>query len=76
MNNYPDNVDSPKGGLQNALTDFFASKTADFYHQGIVQQQERWQKVLNADGAYFETSTVLLFVYHCSRTAKTFLVTL
>jgi len=44
-----------EGDLRNALTDFFASKTADFYHQGIVKLQERWQKVLDAGGAYFET---------------------
>jgi len=44
-----------EGDLRNALTDFFASKTADFHHQGIVQLQERWKKVLDADGAYFET---------------------
>jgi len=44
-----------KGDLRNALTDFFTSKTADFYHQDIVKPEERWQKVLDADGAYFET---------------------
>jgi len=44
-----------KGDLRNALTDLFSLKTVDFYHQGIVQLQERWQKVLDADGAYFET---------------------
>lgn len=40
--------------LQQSLTDFFASKTADFYQQGIAQLKPRWQKVLNVDGDYFE----------------------
>ena len=40
--------------LRQALTDFFASKTPEFYRQGIAQLETRWQKVLDADGDYFE----------------------
>jgi hypothetical protein len=37
-----------------ALTDFFASKTLEFYRKGIEQLETRWQNVLDADGDYFE----------------------
>ncbi|GFV46916.1 histone-lysine N-methyltransferase SETMAR [Trichonephila clavipes] len=37
-----------------ALTDFFASHTSEFYRKGIEQPETRWQKVLDADGYYFE----------------------
>ncbi|GFV92182.1 histone-lysine N-methyltransferase SETMAR [Trichonephila clavipes] len=37
-----------------ALTDFFASHTLEFYRKGIEQLDTRWQKVLGADGDYFE----------------------
>ncbi|XP_076053689.1 histone-lysine N-methyltransferase SETMAR-like [Oratosquilla oratoria] len=40
--------------LRQALTDFFASKTPEFYRKGIEQLETRWQKVLDADGDYFE----------------------
>ena len=40
--------------LRQALTDFFASKTPEFYRKGIAQLETRWQKVLDADGDYFE----------------------
>ena len=40
--------------LRQALTDFFASKTPEFYPKGIAQLETRWQKVLDADGDYFE----------------------
>src|SRR5215813_3425618 len=41
-------------GLRQELTNFFASKTPEFYRKGIAQLETRWQKVLDADGAYFE----------------------
>lgn len=46
FNNQPD--------LEKALTDFFASKTPEFYRDGIAQLASRWQKALDADGDYFE----------------------
>ncbi|GFV30319.1 histone-lysine N-methyltransferase SETMAR [Trichonephila clavipes] len=33
-----------------ALRDFFASHTSEFYHKGIEQLETRWQKVLDAKG--------------------------
>ncbi|GFX49132.1 histone-lysine N-methyltransferase SETMAR [Trichonephila clavipes] len=38
---------------QEALTDFFVSHTPEFYRKGI-ELETRWQKVLDADGDYFE----------------------
>ncbi|GFY57052.1 histone-lysine N-methyltransferase SETMAR [Trichonephila inaurata madagascariensis] len=40
--------------MRQALTDFFASHTPEFYRKGIKQLETRWQKVLDADGDYFE----------------------
>ncbi|GFY68332.1 histone-lysine N-methyltransferase SETMAR [Trichonephila inaurata madagascariensis] len=40
--------------VRQALTDFFASHTPEFYSKGIEQLETRWQKVLDADGDYFE----------------------
>ena len=40
--------------LRQALTNFFASKTPEFYCKGIKQLETRWQKVLDADSDYFE----------------------
>ncbi|XP_076063419.1 histone-lysine N-methyltransferase SETMAR-like [Oratosquilla oratoria] len=40
--------------LRQALTEFFASKTPEFYRKGIEQLETHWQKVLDADGDYFE----------------------
>ncbi|XP_035212273.1 histone-lysine N-methyltransferase SETMAR-like [Stegodyphus dumicola] len=39
--------------LEKALTDFFVSKTPDFYRDVIAQLATCWQKVLDADGDYF-----------------------
>ncbi|GFX01494.1 histone-lysine N-methyltransferase SETMAR [Trichonephila clavipes] len=39
--------------VRQALTDFFASHTPEFYLKGIEQLETRWQKVLDADGDYF-----------------------
>ncbi|GFT95325.1 integrase_H2C2 domain-containing protein [Trichonephila clavipes] len=35
--------------VHQALTDFFASHTPEFYRKGIEQLETRWQKVLDAD---------------------------
>ena len=40
--------------LRQELTNFFASKSPEVYCKGIAQLETRWQKVLDADGAYFE----------------------
>ena len=40
--------------LRQALTNFYASKAPEFYRKGIKQLKTRWQKVLDADGDYFE----------------------
>ncbi|XP_035209586.1 histone-lysine N-methyltransferase SETMAR-like [Stegodyphus dumicola] len=40
--------------LEKALTDFFASKTPEFYCNGIAQLATHWQKALDADDDYFE----------------------
>ena len=40
--------------LRQALTNFFVSKTPEFYRKGIEQLETRRKKVLDADGDYFE----------------------
>ncbi|GFV28578.1 histone-lysine N-methyltransferase SETMAR [Trichonephila clavipes] len=40
--------------VRQALTDFFASPTPEFYRRGIKKLETGWQKVLDADGDYFE----------------------
>ncbi|GFX13191.1 histone-lysine N-methyltransferase SETMAR [Trichonephila clavipes] len=40
--------------VRQALTDFFASHTPEFYRKGIDQLKTHWRKVLVADGGYFE----------------------
>jgi [histone H3]-lysine36 N-dimethyltransferase SETMAR len=40
--------------VRQALTTFFASQPPEFYRTGIAQLETRWQKVLDADGDYFE----------------------
>ncbi|GFY53962.1 histone-lysine N-methyltransferase SETMAR [Trichonephila inaurata madagascariensis] len=40
--------------VRQALTDFFASHTPEFYRKGIKQLETRWQKMLDADDDYFE----------------------
>ena len=36
------------------LTDFFASKTRDWYRRGIINLAEEWLKTIESDGLYFE----------------------
>ena len=40
--------------LRQALINFFAFKTPEFYRKRIEQLKTRWQKVLDADGGYFK----------------------
>ncbi|GFY67460.1 histone-lysine N-methyltransferase SETMAR [Trichonephila inaurata madagascariensis] len=40
--------------VRQTLTDFFASHTPESYRKGIEQLETRWQKMLDADGDYFE----------------------
>ncbi|GFS84617.1 histone-lysine N-methyltransferase SETMAR [Trichonephila clavipes] len=40
--------------VRQALADFFASHTPEFYRKGIEQLEIRWQKVLDAHGDYFK----------------------
>ena len=40
--------------LRRGLTDFFGSKDNEFYERGIDLLPEKWQKSVEADGAYFE----------------------
>ena len=39
---------------ENAFKDFIASRTLDFYSTGINKLVSRWQKCVEADGAYFD----------------------
>lgn len=36
------------------LEEFFASKPASFYRNGIMRLPEKWQKVIDCDGHYFD----------------------
>ena len=36
------------------LTEFFASKTRDWYSHWIINVAERWLKTIESDGLYFE----------------------
>jgi histone-lysine N-methyltransferase SETMAR len=40
--------------LCKVVNDYFDSKTSDFYHTGVHALQDRWQRVINVHGAYFE----------------------
>jgi hypothetical protein len=40
--------------LQNQLVFYFASKSAQFYRDGIRQLPERWAKVIDSNGYYFD----------------------
>ncbi|GFS44582.1 histone-lysine N-methyltransferase SETMAR [Trichonephila inaurata madagascariensis] len=40
--------------VRQVLTDFFESHTPEFYRKGIEQLETSWQKMLDADGDYFE----------------------
>ncbi|GFW46741.1 histone-lysine N-methyltransferase SETMAR [Trichonephila clavipes] len=42
--------------VRQALMDFFASHTSEFYRKRIEQLETRWQKVLDADDDCFEDS--------------------
>ncbi|GFT38422.1 histone-lysine N-methyltransferase SETMAR [Nephila pilipes] len=43
-----------EASLRQALTNLFASKHLELYRKRIEQLETRWQKVLDADGEYFE----------------------
>ena len=36
------------------LTEFFESKTRDWYHRGITNLAERWLKTIESNGPFFE----------------------
>lgn len=40
--------------VRKEVSQFFASKPASFYEKGIKQLPERWEKVINCDGNYFD----------------------
>lgn len=40
--------------VNSALNEFFDSKTLEFYRRGLTKLPERWQKCIDAEGAYFE----------------------
>ena len=35
-------------------TEFFTSKTRDWYRRGIINLAEWWLKIIESDGLYFE----------------------
>ena len=37
---------------KNACTEFFASKSKDWYQEGIKQSAKRWKQTINSDGLY------------------------
>ena len=37
-----------------SLNEFFTSKTRDWYRRGIINLAERWLKMIESDGLYFE----------------------
>lgn len=40
--------------VENGCRNFFASKTSEWYRNQIRKLAERWQKVFENDGLYFE----------------------
>ena len=38
--------------LKMDLANFFAQKSQDFYERGILSLPERWQQVIDSNGAY------------------------
>ena len=65
--------------LRQVLTNFFASKTLGIYRKGIELLETYWQKVLDADGDYFEDKLHILlrvFLLFHLKTHRTFLFTL
>ena len=40
--------------VKKEVSQFFASKLTSFYEKGIKQLPERWEKVINSDGNYFD----------------------
>lgn len=59
--------------LWQAITDIFASKSTDFYHQGIGQLKARWKNGLNAVSGYFKDERYLvglLLLFHGLSTSK------
>ena len=41
-----------ESSLKTNLADFFSQKSKDFYERGIFSLPERWQQVVDSDGAY------------------------
>ena len=40
--------------MEEGLTEFFASKTRDWYRRGITNLAERWLKTIELHGLYFQ----------------------
>uniref|UniRef100_A0A1I7XL02 Site-specific DNA-methyltransferase (adenine-specific) n=1 Tax=Heterorhabditis bacteriophora TaxID=37862 RepID=A0A1I7XL02_HETBA len=40
------------------IDDFIASKPTSFFHEGNRKLPERWQKVIESEGKYFDDSIV------------------
>ncbi|GFY74977.1 histone-lysine N-methyltransferase SETMAR [Trichonephila inaurata madagascariensis] len=53
-NHLRDKFFTKEADLRQALKDFFESHTPEVYRKEIEQLETRWQKVLDADGDYFE----------------------
>ena len=43
-----------RDNAESAFNDFIASRTPDFYANGINKLVSRWQKCINSDGSYFD----------------------
>ena len=39
--------------VKNECTEIFASKSKDWYREGIKQLAKRWEQTTNSDGLYF-----------------------
>uniref|UniRef100_A0A914DM53 Transposase n=1 Tax=Acrobeloides nanus TaxID=290746 RepID=A0A914DM53_9BILA len=40
--------------MRQSLTEFFESKTREWYRRGIYQLEDQWQKVIENNGEYFD----------------------
>ena len=43
-----------EGDIKNEVNKFFLSKTKDFYKNGISKLLNRWEKVIESEGSYFD----------------------
>uniref|UniRef100_A0A1I7X0S9 Histone-lysine N-methyltransferase SETMAR n=1 Tax=Heterorhabditis bacteriophora TaxID=37862 RepID=A0A1I7X0S9_HETBA len=45
------------------IDDFIASKPTSFFHEGIRELPERWQKVIESEGKYFDDWTAFCLLW-------------